>query len=132
MNCSKRNERGRVLNPELQTKYDRLQSILRDMGEVVVGYSGGVDSTLLVKVAHDVLGERAIAVTGDSEAFPQGEVDLALKVAEEMGIEVVRVRTHELSNIHFRVNNPDRCYHCKTELFSELEQVARECGIRWM
>src|SRR5258708_2188180 len=49
-----------------------------------------------------------------------------------MGVEVVRVRTHELSNIHFRINNPDRCYHCKTELFSELEQVARERGIRWM
>src|SRR5689334_1986460 len=121
-------ERARVLAPELAEKYARLRDILAEMGEVVVGYSGGVDSTVVLKVAHDVLGARAIAVTGDSEAFPQGEVDAALKVAEEMGVEVVRVRTHELSNIHFRVNNPDRCYHCKTELFSELREVAEERG----
>ncbi len=121
-----------TLAPELQTKYDDLRAILADMGEVVIGYSGGVDSTLLVKVAHDVLGSRMVAVTGDSEAFPQGEVDAALDAAAAMGIDVVRVRTHELSNIHFRVNNPDRCYHCKTELFSELKEVAAERGIRWI
>lgn len=109
-----------------------MQSIFRDMGEVVVGYSGGVDSTVVLKMSHDILGDRAVAVTGDSEAFPQGEVDAALKVAVEMGVEVVRVRTHELSNIHFRVNNPDRCYHCKTELFSELQEVADARGIRWI
>src|ERR1044071_1826348 len=120
------------METELQTKYERLQAILREMGEVVVGYSGGVDSTLLLKVAHDVLGDKALAVTGDSEACPQGEVDAAMDVAAQLGLNVVRVRTHELSNIHFRVNNPDRCYHCKTELFSELEQVARERRIRWI
>src|SRR5438552_936680 len=87
---------------------------------------------VVLKVAYDVLRARAVAVTGDSEAFPQGEVDAALKVAEEMGVEVVRVRTHELSNIHFRVNNPDRCYHCKTELFTELREVADARGIRWI
>jgi uncharacterized protein len=118
--------------PSLQAKYALLQDILTKMGEVVIGYSGGVDSTLVVKVAHDVLGDKAVAVTGDSEAFPQGEVDAALEAAGAMGVEVVRVRTHELSNIHFRINNPDRCYHCKTELFSELEQVARERSIRWI
>lgn len=123
---------SRPLGPELEAKYARLQDILREMGEVVIGYSGGVDSTLLLKVAHDMLGPKAIAVTGDSEAFPQGEVDAALKVAAEMGVEVVRIRTHELSNAHFRVNNPDRCYHCKTELFGELQQVADRLGIRWI
>ena len=120
------------LSETLRPKYERMLAILRDMGEVVVGYSGGVDSTVVMKVAFDVLGNKAIAVTGDSEAFPSGEVDAAQKVAEEMGIEVVRVRTHELKNIHFRVNNPDRCYHCKTELFSELQEVAQERGIRWI
>lgn len=121
-----------VLSPELAEKYARLQQIFREMGQVVIGYSGGVDSTLVMKVAHDVLGQNAVAVTGDSEAFPQGEVDAALKVAEKMGVSVVRVRTHELSNPHFAVNNPNRCYHCKTELFSELQEVAEARDIRWI
>jgi uncharacterized protein len=121
-----------ALSPELAAKYARLQTLLREMEQVVVGYSGGVDSTLVMKVAHDVLGANALAVVGDSEAFPQGEVDAALAVAEQMGWQVVRVRTHELSNIHFRVNNPDRCYHCKTELFTELRETAEARGIRWI
>ena len=120
------------LNAELNAKYARLQTILRDMEQCVIGYSGGVDSTLVLKVASDVLGANAVAVTGDSEAFPQGEVDAALTVAEAMGVTVTRVRTHELSNIHFAVNTPNRCYHCKTELFSELQTVARERGITWI
>src|SRR5690242_7775929 len=121
-----------ALTPELADKYARLQAILREIGELVIGYSGGVDSTLVLKVAHDVLGENAVAVTGDSEAFPQGEVDAALEVAAEMGVTVTRVRTHELANPHFAVNNPNRCYHCKTELFTELRQVADERAIPWI
>ena len=120
------------LSAELQAKYNRVQSLLREMGSVVIGYSGGVDSTLVVKIAHDVLGENAVVVTGDSEAFPQGEVDAALVVAAEMGVQVVRVRTHELANPKFAINTPNRCYHCKTELFSELQQVATERSIPWI
>ena len=120
------------LSSELTEKYARLQTILREMGQVVIGYSGGVDSTLVMKVAHTVLGENAVAVTGDSEAFPQGEVDAALEVAQAMGVTVTRVRTHELANPHFSVNTPNRCYHCKTELFTELQQVARERNIPWI
>lgn len=123
---------SKVLPSDIENKYISLQQILREMGRVVIGYSGGVDSTLVLKVAHDVLGSNAVAVTGDSEAFPQGEVDAALEVAEKMGVKVTRVRTHELSNIHFAVNNPNRCYHCKTELFSELKEVADEMNISWI
>ncbi|HLJ21577.1 MAG TPA: ATP-dependent sacrificial sulfur transferase LarE [Stellaceae bacterium] len=120
------------LSPELAEKYTRLREIFREMGELVLGYSGGVDSTLVMKVAHDVLGPKAVAVTGDSEAFPQGEVDAALEVAAEMGVQVTRVRTHELANPLFAVNTSNRCYHCKTELFTELRTVAEARGIRWI
>jgi len=121
-----------TLPAELAAKYAALRTILSQMGEVVIGYSGGVDSTLVMKVAHDVLGNRAVIVTGDSEAFPQGEVDAALRVAAEMGVAVTRVRTHELANPLFAVNTSNRCYHCKTELFTELQSVANERGIRWI
>ena len=120
------------LPAELAAKYDKVRSLLTQMGSVVIGYSGGVDSTLVVKIAHDVLGNKAVVVTGDSEAFPQGEVEAALVVAAEMGVEVVRVRTHELANPKFAINTPNRCYHCKTELFSELQQVATERNIPWI
>jgi pyridinium-3,5-biscarboxylic acid mononucleotide sulfurtransferase len=121
-----------ALTAELTAKYAQVQDILRDMEQVVIGYSGGVDSTLVVKIAHDVLGENAVVVTGDSEAFPQGEVDSALQTAAEMGVHVVRIRTHEIANPQFAVNTPQRCYHCKTELFTELQRVADERGIRWI
>jgi len=121
-----------ALPEDLARKYALLREILAEMRHVVIGYSGGVDSTLVMKVAHDVLGDNAVAVTGDSEAFPQGEVDAAQHVAEAMGITVVRVRTHEISNPHFAVNNPNRCYHCKTELFTELQKVASERKIQWI
>lgn len=122
----------KTLSPELNRKYSRLREIFADMGQVVIGYSGGVDSTLVLKVAADVLGTNAVAVTGDSEAFPQGEVDAALVVAEDMGVTVTRVRTHELSNPNFAVNTSNRCYHCKTELFTELQKVATERNIPWI
>lgn len=125
-------EERAALAPDVAEKYALVREILRDMGQVVIGYSGGVDSTLVLKIAVEVLGENAIAVTGDSEAFPQGEVDAALEVAETMGVNVVRVRTHELANPHFSVNTPNRCYHCKTELFTELRKVALERHVRWI
>jgi uncharacterized protein len=120
------------LSPDLAAKYHQLKQILRDMGQVVVGYSGGVDSTLVLKVAYDELKQGALAVVGNSEAFPEGEVEEAVKVAQQIGVEVVLITTHELSNPHFSVNNPNRCYHCKTELYTQLRKVADARGIRWI
>ncbi|MEN3002319.1 MAG: ATP-dependent sacrificial sulfur transferase LarE [Armatimonadota bacterium] len=120
------------LTPELQAKYDRLRAILQEMGSVAIGLSGGVDSTLLVKVAHAVLGERCLAVIGESEAFPEGEIEEAKRLAEQIGVRVRLIRTHELNNPLFSVNRPDRCYHCKTELFRLMRQVADEEGITWI
>ncbi|MFN7015916.1 MAG: ATP-dependent sacrificial sulfur transferase LarE [Fimbriimonadales bacterium] len=120
------------MTPELQTKYERLQAILQEMGAVVVGLSGGVDSTLLTKVAHDTLSDRCLAVIGKSEAFPEGEIEEALRLAQQIGVRVRVVPTHELQNPLFQVNRPDRCYHCKTELFGVLRRVADEEGIAWI
>jgi len=116
----------------LQRKLEELSAILRQMGSVAVGYSGGVDSTFLMHMAHQVLGERALAVIGDSEAFPAGEIEEARQLAESRGWRYVVVRTHELSNPLFRVNNPDRCYHCKTELFGVIRRIADQHGIEWV
>ncbi|MDE2125516.1 MAG: ATP-dependent sacrificial sulfur transferase LarE [Armatimonadetes bacterium] len=118
-----------VLPAELESRYGRLRHLLREIGSVAVGLSGGVDSTLLLRVAQDEPGVRVVAVVGESEAFPAGEVEEAVRLAGEMGAEVVRVRTHELANPHFAVNRPDRCYHCKTELFGELKRVAADLGL---
>ncbi|HSV73823.1 MAG TPA: ATP-dependent sacrificial sulfur transferase LarE [Chthonomonadales bacterium] len=120
------------LDASVKAKLADMRSAFRAMGSVVVGYSGGVDSTVVARVAHEELGERAIAVIGDSEAFPLGEVEAALEAAARFGIEVVRVTTHEMRNPNFRINTPDRCYHCKSELFSVLASVAASRGIAFV
>jgi uncharacterized protein len=117
------------MTPELQQKYDRLRDTLAEMGGVVVAYSGGVDSTLLLSVAHEVLGDRALAVTAFSETYPSREGEAALELARSLGIPLVPIETSELNIGNFAENPPDRCFYCKSELFTRLRAVAQERGI---
>ncbi|MEK6756815.1 MAG: TIGR00268 family protein, partial [Bacteroidota bacterium] len=110
-----------MLNTELQTKYERLQTILFEMESVVIGFSGGIDSTLLIRVATDVLGTNALAVIGRSETYPTREFEDAIQLAESFGTRYRIVNTEETDNLKFRENPPDRCYFCKTELFGKLK-----------
>lgn len=116
----------------LQQKYRLLQSLLEQMGSVLVAYSGGVDSTFLLKVAHDVLGEQAVAVTACSQTYPARELEEARAMAREIGARHLIIVSEELEIPGFADNPPDRCYFCKSELFSKLLQVARAEGLRYI
>jgi pyridinium-3,5-biscarboxylic acid mononucleotide sulfurtransferase len=116
----------------LQDKYERLKKIIEEMGSIVIGFSGGVDSTLLLKVAHDILKDKVIAVIGKSETYPEEEFNEAIKLAEFIGARYKIVTTEETDNLKFAENPPDRCYYCKTELFSKLKEIAEAEGIKWI
>jgi uncharacterized protein len=114
---------------ELESKYNQLKEMLAETGGVVVAYSGGVDSTLLLKVAVDTLGDRALAVTASSETYPAQEVEEAVCLAGELGARLRRIETSELELEEFASNPPERCFYCKTELFGKLVEIAREEGL---
>lgn len=105
-------------------RLEKLREALAGMGRVVVAYSGGVDSSLVLRVAHEQLGAAALGVIGRSDSYAVHELELALEQAATFGAAVEIVRTGELSDPAFAANAPDRCYHCKSELYRQLTEVA--------
>jgi pyridinium-3,5-biscarboxylic acid mononucleotide sulfurtransferase len=121
-----------MLAQQTEIKYERLRSIIADLGSVVIGFSGGVDSTLLLKVATDVLGDKAVAVIGRSETYPSAEYEEAAALAKSFGSRHLEVATEETDQLKFQENPPDRCYFCKTELFGKLTEIAAREKIPWI
>ncbi|OGC76410.1 MAG: TIGR00268 family protein [candidate division Zixibacteria bacterium RBG_16_50_21] len=117
----------------IQEKYIQLQEILKSMKRVVVAFSGGVDSALVLKVAVDVLGsDRVLAVTADSESYPREELQAAVKFTDEIGLNGnhLVIRTEELENPNYAANAPSRCFFCKDELYTQLKRISEEKGIK--
>jgi len=113
----------------IERKWDHLKALLHDMQLAVLAYSGGVDSSLLLKAAAEVMGPRLIAVTAVSETYPSGELRSAREFARSLGVTHKILHTDELASEAFVSNTPERCYHCKKELFDKLRQIADSEGI---
>jgi uncharacterized protein len=118
------------LEPALQTKYANLKKVFQDLGSVVVAFSGGVDSTVVLKVAVDILGESAKAVIAASPTLPARELDDAHRLCEAIGVHLEVVETDQLKIEAFVQNDATRCFHCKTDLYQLLSSIQRGAGFQ--
>ena len=113
-------------------KLDRLRHLVAEMQSVLVAYSGGIDSTLVLKIAHDGLGDNALGVTALSPTFPAVELDTATRVAQEIGARHEIVQTDQLAIPAFVQNDATRCFHCKTDLYKLLEGLREARSVQWV
>lgn len=116
----------------LQEKFQVLKDNIRKSGSAAIAFSGGVDSTFLVKVAHDVLGDKMLAVTATSSTYPKRELNEAIKYAKNMGAKHLIISSEELDIEGFASNPKNRCYFCKKELFTKIGKVAKDNGMEYV
>ncbi|ADQ40692.1 PP-loop domain protein [Caldicellulosiruptor acetigenus I77R1B] len=121
-----------IIDETLQEKYEKLKNYIKSLGSLAVAYSGGVDSTFLVKVAYDVLGDRVIAVTATSSTYPKRELNDAITFIKQIGAKHIIIESEELEIEGFNKNPVDRCYYCKKELFEKIWKVAKAHGIEYV
>lgn len=117
------------MTPEIQARLDRLREILADTGGCAVAYSGGVDSSVVLAAAHEVLGDRCLGVTATSSTYSRRECGAAIRWAAERGISHATIVSEELDVPGFRDNPPSRCYHCKKELFAKVRAAGLQRGL---
>ena len=116
----------------METKLAQLKSLLNDLGSVLVAYSGGVDSTLLASLSHEILGKRSLAVTARSPIFSPVEISQAQSLAQRLGLYHVIIDTNQLEDASFVANDLQRCYYCKQALCQRLKNIANEKGLAFV
>ena len=113
-------------------KLVKLKTLLKEMGGVLIAYSGGVDSTYLAYVSNSILGKKSLAVFAHSPVCPPSDLEEAAALAQKLGLNFRAIETDELEDARFVANTPDRCYYCKQELFHKLKAVAADEGLLWL
>ena len=119
-------------HPDLVEKYEALKAQILDLGEVVVAFSAGVDSTLLAKICFDLLGNRALAVTADSPTMPRRDLLETVELAKAIGIKHEIIKTTEIDNPNYVRNDQNRCYYCKNELCDHLDLIKEKTSAKWV
>ena len=118
------------MNNELKQKYEKLKKEIKKLDNAIVAFSGGIDSTLVLKVAYNILGNKVIAVTADSPSLPRRELEETKRIAKQIGARHLIISTKETKNNNYLKNPNNRCYYCKTELYTKLKEIAEQLRIK--